>query len=83
MLIKRQWKKSFFSQLLIWSVGTLIRLETLWFAMVSKTQHPAIFTLLAECHHTVPHYATNVSLCRARIQAVLSDSGVGKVLCAL
>lgn len=61
------------------SVGTLIKLETLVEAVVSKTQHPAIFTLPAECHHNVPHRAANASLCRARIQVVLSESGAGKV----
>lgn len=49
-------------------------------AMVCNTQRSAIFTLLAECHHPMPHYATNASLCQARMQAVLSDSDVENVL---
>lgn len=31
-------------------------------AMVCNTQRAAIFTLPAECHHPMPHYATNASL---------------------
>lgn len=49
-------------------------------AMNCNTQLTAIFTLLAECHHLVPHYATNASPCQARTQAVLSGSDVEKVL---
>lgn len=33
-----------------------------------------------ECHHPVPHSASNASLCQACIQAVLGGSDVGKVL---
>lgn len=59
------------------SVAKLSQVLLCTLATVCTTQRPAIFSLLTECHHPVPHYATNTSLV---LQAELSDNDVAKVL---